>query len=208
MSANHVSRVSRIKVRTMVALSTVIFMTGCASTGPTKVTLRDGKTYEIETARGLPVRFANDRIRVQDLGITARFKRDKPDAASFVRVLVAELTTRGRFAVTITTPLDSSASATLEATGPGRIVLHFFPQADYPLIWEGIDRPGVHWFPFHFVFEEKQSKYGAGEHTWFAWADKSGPKRFEFTQWAQMDDRTWKEARELVEELKRKIPSK
>src|SRR6266581_2196798 len=88
--------------------------------------------------------------------------------------------------VTVTTPLDSSASATLKATGPGRIMLRFFPQADYPRIWEGMDQPGIHWFPFRFVFEEKQSK-----------------KRFEFTQWAQMDYETWKQMLELNEKMKR-----
>ena len=186
MSTKHVSRCSGINVPTMVAVCAVILMVGCASTAPTRVTLKDGKTYEVETVRGLPIRFANDQIRVQDLGITARFMPDKADAPPFVRVLVAELIARGRFAVTITTPLDSSASATLEATGPGRIMLHFFPQADYPRIWEGMDQPGVHWFPFHFVFEEKQSK-----------------KRFEFTQWAQMDYGTWKQMLELNEMMKR-----
>jgi hypothetical protein len=175
----------------MVAVCAVVLMVGCASTPPTKVTLKDGKTYEVETVRGLPVRFANDQIRVQDLGITARFMPDKADAPPWVRVLVADLIAKGRFAVTITTPLDSSASATLEATGPGRVMLRFFPQADYPRIWEGMDQTGVHWFPFHFVFEEKQSK-----------------NRFEFTQWAQMDYETWKQMLDLNEKMKRDLLKK
>jgi len=150
--------------------------------------LNDGKTYEVETVRGLPVRFTNDQIRVQDLGSTARFAPGEAYAPSHVRVLVADLIATGQFEVTVTTPLDSSASATLKAIGPGRITLRFFPQADYPLIWDGYDQPGVHWFPFHFVFEEKQSK-----------------KRFEFTQWAQMDYSTWKEMRDIYEQLS--IPS-
>jgi len=160
---------------------------GYAATAPTRVTLKDGRTYEVETVRGLPVGFANDQIRVLDLGITARSTPGNADVPPFVRVLVAELIAGGQFAVTVTTPLDSSASATLEATGPGRIMLRFFPQADYPRIWEGMDQPGIHWFPFHFAFEEKQSK-----------------KRFEFTQWAQMDYSTWKEMRELNEQMKEK----
>jgi len=191
MTTNHASRFSGINVPTMVAVCTVVLMVGCASTAPTKVTLKDGKTYEVETVRGLPVRFANDQIRVQDLGITVRFMPDKADASPWVRVLVADLIARGRFAVTITTPLDSSASATLEATGPGRVMLRFFPQADYPRIWEGMDQPGVHWFPFHFVFEEKQSK-----------------NRFEFTQWAQMDYETWKQMLDLNEKMKRDLLKK
>ncbi len=85
---------------------------------------------------------------------------------------------KGQFAVTVTTPLDKSASATFEVAGPGEIDLSFFPQEKYPLIWEGIDQPGVHWFPFHFVFEEKQSK-----------------ERFEFTQWLQIDSITMEQER-------------
>ena len=191
MGINQASRVRGTNVSTMVAVCAVVLMVGCASTPPTKVTLKDGKTYEVETVRGLPVRFANDQIRVQDLGITARFMPDKADAPPWVRVLVADLIAKGRFAVTITTPLDSSASATLEATGPGRVMLRFFPQADYPRIWEGMDQTGVHWFPFHFVFEEKQSK-----------------NRFEFTQWAQMDYETWKQMLDLNEKMKRDLLKK
>jgi len=103
----------------------------------------------------------------------------------FVRILLAELKAKGQFVVIVTSPLDRSASATLEATGPGKISLTFFPKADYPLIWEGIDQPGVHWFPFHFVFEEKESK-----------------QSFEFMQWSQMDYRTWKYAVTKTKEMK------
>lgn len=170
----------------MVAVCTVVLMVGCASTAPTRVTLKDGKTYEVETVRGLPVGFANDQIRVQDLGVTASFTPGKAGATPYIRVLVADLIATGQFEVTVTTPLDSSASAILTATGPSRIMLRFFPQADYPRIWEGIDQPGVHWFPFHFVFEEKQSK-----------------KRFEFTQWAQEDYESWKQMLDLNEKMKR-----
>ena len=157
----------------------------------TTVTLRDGKTYRVETANGLPVRFANDQIRVRDLGITARFLPDKPDATPYVRILVAELLARGQFSVTVTSPLDSTAIATLGATGPGRIMLRFFPQVDYPLIWEGIDAPGVHWTPFHFVFEDSEAE-----------------KRFEFTQWAQIDDATWKQTQEMVKKAKKEMLKK
>ena len=187
MNINHVPRFAGINVHTIVAVYTVVLMAGCASTAPTRVTLKDGKTYGVETVRGLPVRFSNDQIRVQDLGTEARLTPGNVNAPPFVWLLRGELIARGQFAVTVTTPLDGSASATLEATGPGRIMLRFLPQADYPLIWEGIDQPGVHWFPFHFMFEEKQSK-----------------KRFEFTQWAQMDYGSWKEQRELIERWKEK----
>jgi hypothetical protein len=72
--------------------------------------------------------------------------------------------------------------------GPGPIRQPFFPQADVPSVWEGIDEPGIHWFPFHFVFEDTELQ-----------------KRFEFTQWAQMDDRTWKEVRTQVEKAQQQI---
>ena len=186
MSINHVSQFGGINGRTIVAVCAVVLMASCASTAPTRVTLKDGRSYEVETVRGLPVRFANDQIRVQDLGAAASFTPGKADATRYIRVLVADLIATGQFEVTVTTPLDSSASATLKATGPGRIMLRFFPQADYPRIWEGMDQPGIHWFPFRFVFEEKQSK-----------------KRFEFTQWAQMDYETWKQMLELNEKMKR-----
>jgi len=158
MSINHVSQFGGINGRTIVAVCAVVLMASCASTAPTRVTLKDGRSYEVETVRGLPVRFANDQIRVQDLGAAASFTPGKADATQYIRVLVADLIATGQFEVTVTTPLDSSASATLKATGPGRIMLRFFPQADYPRIWEGMDQPGIHWFPFRFVFEEKQSK--------------------------------------------------
>lgn len=159
-----------------------------ASEAQTTVTLRDGKTYQVETVRGLPVRFANEQIKVQDLGITARFMPGKPEVSPYVRVLIAELLVKGQFSVTVTSPLDSSATTTLAASGPGRIMLRFFPQAEFPKIWEGIDSPGIHWFPFHFVFEDKQSG-----------------SRFEFTQWAQIDDQTWKQTQEMVEKAKQQM---
>jgi len=148
----------------------------------TLVTLQDGKKYEIETVNGLPTAFKNEFIRVHDLGVSIRIALDNLDAPPYVRVLKAELLTKGEFTVTVTTPLDTAACARLEAIGPGRVMLNFFPQADYPRVWEGIDQPGVHWFPFHFVFEDKHSE-----------------KRFEFTQWAQIDYKIWKPVSEQIE---------
>jgi len=184
MSIKHVSQLYGINVRTIAGACIGVLMASYASADSTTVKLKDGKAYEVETVRGLPIRFANDQIRVRDLGASASFTPGKANAA-FVWVLVADLIATGQFEVTVSTPLDSSASAPLKATGPGKIMLHFFSQTDYPLIWEGIDQPGVHWFPFHFVFEDKQSK-----------------SRFEFTQWAQMDYSTWKEMRDLNEQMK------
>ena len=179
------------RARTLLAFSVVILLIGCAPTvsPKQKVTLRDGETYEVETVRGLPVRFANDQIRVNDLGITALMKLDQPDAPPWVWILTAELRDKGRFGVTVTTPLDKTASTTFEAVGPGRIARRFFSQADHPLMWQGIDQPGTHWFPFHFVFVKKDSG-----------------QRFEFTQWTQIDDRTMSEMRALIEKARKEAP--
>ena len=146
------------------------------------VTLKDGQEYEVETVNGLPKPFTNESIRVHDLGVSIRINVKNLDAPPYVRVLKAELLTEGEYTVTVTTPLDKAAVARFEATGPGKFVLNFFPKADYPRVWEGMDQPGVHWFPFHFLFEDNHSE-----------------KRFQFTQWAQMDHQTWKPISERIE---------
>jgi len=177
----------RLSLLRGLALVLVVILTSLppGAEAQTSVTLPDGMTYQVKTVRGRPVGFANEQIIVQDLGITARFMLGNPDAPPYVRVLFAELLAKGQFTVTVTSPLDTAATATLTATGPGKIILRFFPQADYPKIWDGIDTPGVHWFPFNFVFEDKQSG-----------------NRFEFTQWTQLDDQTWKEMQAWVEKVK------
>lgn len=190
MNVKPVSRFRAINVIKMIAACAFMFMATGASAGWTKVTLKDGKTYKVKTVRGLPAGFSNNQIKVQDIGGTAHFTAET-DALSFEWYLVAKLRARGQFTVTINTLLDSSASATSEATGPGTIKLHFFPQTEYPKIWEGVDQPGVHWFPFHFVFEEKQTK-----------------NRFEFTQWAQFDGHLWKVIREDWEKRKQQMLEK
>jgi len=190
VNASLVSRSFAVNVIKIIAACAFIFMASSASAGWTKVTLKDGKTYKVKTVRGLPAGFSNDQIKVHDIGGTAHVTAET-NALSFEWYLVAKLLATGQFTVTINTLLDSSASATLEATGPGTIKLNFFPQTGYPKIWEGIDRPGVHWFPFHFVFEEKQSK-----------------DRFEFTQWAQFDHQHWKAIHEFWEKKKQEMLEK
>lgn len=148
----------------------------------TLVTLKNGQEFKVETVDGLPKPFRNDSIRVQDLGVAVRINVKNLDAPPYVRVLKAELLTQGEFSVTVTTPLDHKAVARFEASGPGEFVQNFFPKADYPRVWEGFDQPGIHWFPFHFRFEDNHSE-----------------KQFEFTQWAQMDYKTWKPISERIE---------
>jgi hypothetical protein len=68
------------------------------------------------------------------------------------------------------------------------LLLRFFPKIDYPMIWEGIDKSGTRFFPFHFVLVEKETK-----------------ARFEFTQWSKYDDRDWEESRKKFEWAKREM---
>ena len=178
ISMNHVLRLGESIAR---VFPPFVLILGCASTALAEsVTLKDGKTYEVETVRGRPVRFVSDQIKVIGLGIgtQAPVRADKSDGLHYVWILVAELAEKRRFAVTVTTPLDPAASASFEVDGPGEITPDFFSQPDYSPVWEGIDRPGVRWFPFHFVFEDKESR-----------------KRFEFTQWSRIDDRMWNAVR-------------
>lgn len=151
-----------------------------------RVTLRDGKIYEVEAANGVAIPFASDEIMVLDIGNTLSLDPKQPNAQPWIWGFLAKLKEPGRFAVTVTSPLDDSASATFEVNGPGPIELHFFPKTDYPLVWEGIDQDGSHWFPFRFVFKEIESK-----------------KRFEFTQWSQMEGFVWKAMQAHIEKWKR-----
>ena len=99
-----------------------------------KVVLKDGQEYDVETADGLPVRFADDRITVQDVGITARFAPEQGDSPPYVWILLAEVAEPGAFTVSVTTPLDPAASAILEIKGPGTVRQPFFAQADFPTV--------------------------------------------------------------------------
>ena len=176
-------------VVTGVGVLIVASVAGCLTLGPTtqNVTLKNGETYTIETFRGLPTGFQNGQIKVRDLGVTAVFT-SSAESPPFVWYLSAELKARGHFTVFVSTPLDKTASATFDASGPDTLSLRFFPKADYPMIWEGIDKPGTHYFPFHFVFEEKETK-----------------ARFEFTQWSKYDDRDWEESRKQFEWAKQRM---
>jgi len=154
------------------------------------ITLKNGKTFEVETKRGLPLPYNSREIRILNIGTQAAIpvlpSGNEGQAAKipWIWALTAELKGKGSFTVTVTTPIDEKLSTTFEAKGPGKISQTFFPQADYPTMWEGIEDPGTHWFPFHFSFEDKTSK-----------------KRFEFTQWAQQDSQSLEEARTRIQKL-------
>lgn len=159
-----------------------------AATSSTKVRLSNGETYDVALAGDGPAHFANDRIRVQSLGTEIGFRAGEEPAEQRAFVLTVELMATGLFDVTVTTPLDSIASESLLTSGPGRITLRFFRQASHPRLWEEVDRPGVHWIPFHFVFEALPLK-----------------ERIEFTQWHKLDYEAWHSTLQAWDLVKRSL---
>ena len=118
-----------------------------------QVTLANGQTYEVPTKDGLPIRFESSQVKFNDLGFNARI--DPGVQEPTLQFLVgAELKAKGRFMVTVTTPLDPAVKTTFEGLGPGTLVVPFFPRTDYPTVWAPLDQPGSHWFPFEFSFED------------------------------------------------------
>ena len=169
----------------------------CAPLGPARaayaqiqhVTLPNGKTFEVATDKGLPRRFKSNDIQVRDIGITARFTAaDSMSPLPFVWVVLARVKARGHFSVTITSPLDDTVSTTFEFTGPGDLVQSFFPAADYPTVWAGLEASDTSWFPFRFEF-----------------VDSASERRFALMQWAQLDAATLAEGRQMVEQLRQRM---
>ena len=149
-----------------------------------EVTLKNGKIFHVPTEHGLPVGFKSRDMRVVDLGVTARIE-ERSDTIPWLWSFRGELKAKGHFLVTVTSPMDDKVSTTFECSGPGQVEARFFPQAEYPTVWEGADDPGIHWFPFEFSFENRESG-----------------KTFKFTQWAQLDSRSREESRVQIEKAK------
>ena len=148
-----------------------------------KVTLKNGQTFEVVTTEsGLPVRYNSKEIDILGFDINAQISQGQEDKIQLIWIVTAELREKGEFTVTVTTPIDERLSSKFAAKGPGKIVQRLFPRDDYPTVWEGVEEPGTHWFPFYFSFEEKASQ-----------------KRFEFSQWAQIDSRRIEEIRARVQ---------
>jgi hypothetical protein len=155
------------------------------------VTLKNGKAYEVETRQGMPVGFKSDQIKVTNL--VFRSSTEKSPKMEFVWLLAAELRARGKFLVTVTTPLDDTVSTTFQCKGPGKISQGFFDSAHYPALWVWLEEPGATWIPFMFSFEEK----GAG-------------KKFEATQWVKFDSATksaFRKHMKQAEKVLRKEPA-
>lgn len=153
-----------------------------------KVTLENGKTYEVETDKGYPLNFKSKQIEVMDVGFTARMDlttKTQPDDATKAGsgannplaeaqgeyYIAAKVKEKGTFTVTVTSLADESASTTFTCRGPGKIANKFFDSGKYPALWKWMDQAGnsgkPSWSGFRFSFENQSS----GEN-------------FEFTQWA------------------------
>lgn len=177
------NRRSALQIVTFPALLVAIFVSGApAAAGQSqKVTLKNGKVYQVPVQRGLPVPFDGPDVRIIDLGWTAKIK-EGADAIPWVWRLTGELKVPGHFVVTVTSHMDETVSTTFECDGPGKIDARFFPQAEFPSVWDGFGERGTHWFPFEFAFE-----------------DSTSGKAFQAMQWAQVDYRTYTQSRELFE---------
>lgn len=143
-----------------------------------RVTLRDGKTYEVQIGNGLPLPFKNELIEVTNMG--PLFSQAGQHRWAFQ----AQLHEPGDFVVTVTTPIDSSASARFDCAGPGKIVETFFESKRYPGVWEWFGEPGTSWVPFVFSFREKNSG-----------------KEFEVMQWTAFDDQAKANVRRVLDQL-------
>ncbi len=187
-------KLSALKV--LLGLLVVVNFTTIAGTSSSEtktITLKNGKTFEVETKRGMPLPYSSREIKMLTLdALSVTPVLPCGNEGQEVKIpprfwaLTAELKEKGSFTVTVTTPIDENISTTFEVKGSGKISQTFFPQGDYPTIWEGIEDPGTHWFPFHFSFEEKASK-----------------KRFEFTQWTQLDSTTQEQLRTMIQKMMR-----
>jgi hypothetical protein len=156
-----------------------------AIAGTATVTLPDGKTYEVKVKGGMPVRFKSKEIEVSDLALHAAVEIEREDPLPFSWMIFAQVLAQGTFVVKVTTPLDESASTSFEFTGPGKLAQGLFDCATYPKVCVDLDKPGTHWYPFHFAFEPR-----------------GGAKGFELDQWARMDHLNLEELQKTVAQAK------
>lgn len=182
-----------------------------AASDKERITLENGKTYEVETNKGYPLNFKSKQIEVMDVGLSARLdltpKAQSADAtksgisvtpsaannplaeAQFEYYIAAKVKEKGTFAVTVISFIDESASTTFECRGPGKIFNKFFDSGKYPALWAWVDRTvssgKSSWVPFQFFFEDK----GSGQ-------------KFELTQWVLFSSTTIDQGREQVKMLR------
>lgn len=139
--------------------------TALADTTP--VTL-NGKTYEVETSRGFPVRASTPDFEMQFLGASSGTPEGPND---MVWLWQGAVRREGSFSVTVTTPLDENVSTSFDVNGRERINQMLFAKAEYPTVWTWLDAEGTSWFPLVFTFKNQAST-----------------DTFEITQWLRFDD--------------------
>jgi len=136
----------------------------------------------------MPIRFKSKEIEVSDLALHAAANLDGDAPLPYSWMLFAQVLVPGAFVVKVTTPLDESASTSFEFTGPGKLAQGLFDCSTYPKVCVGLDKPGTHWYPFHFTFEPRD-----------------GGKGFDLDQWARMDQLNLEELEEVVAQAKREF---
>lgn len=166
----------------------VLFGPPTASADTTKVTLPDGKTYEVKLRQGMPVGFKSSDVAVSDLALRAKVILQQQDEAPipFVWTMAAEVFAKGIFHVRATTPNDASAARSFEFTGPGKLVQELFACASFPKVCPDFDKPQEHWFLVHLSFEPQ-----------------GGGKGFELEQWARMSPSEMAAAKEQISSAKK-----
>jgi hypothetical protein len=138
------------------------------SLADTQTVTLNGKTYEVETNRGYPVRASSPDVEIQGLGAISGTPKDTDSMAWMWQ---GEVRREGSFSVTVTTPLDETVSTSFEVNGRERASRFLFASSEYPTVWAWLDAEGTSWFPLVFTFKNQASS-----------------DTFEVTQWLRFDD--------------------
>jgi len=179
LSAPH----SSFLTRWFAALVMLLLLAVTAATAQKESVTVKGKTYEVATNRGMPVGFESDQIRVTNLSFGGSTQYS-PEMA-FVWLVTAEVRAKGKFTVTVTTPLDERISVRFDCKGPGGITQTFFDSSRYPTLWAWLEEPETTWIPFTFSFQEKDPR-----------------KNFEATQWVKFDSATKRQFRDIMKQAR------
>lgn len=179
-----------MKSRMLLSFLVCLLPASASVADTTKVTLPDGKTYDVKLKQGLPVGFKSGDVAVSDLALQAKVNLQHQDetANPFTWTMTAEVFAKGTFQVKATTPNDASASRTFGFTGPGKLVQELFPCSGFPKVCPDFDKPVDHWLLVHLVFEPQ-----------------GGGKGFELDQWARMSPTDLAAARKMMSSAKKEF---